>query len=106
LLQSLALICNFKATSDLPQWLSKKEREGLRAFLEKYPTIEQLDRYRFKVDGQQIDFGSALPLPKVPLGWTAIQSNLFGWMANHEWALKIYDDTNKKAWEKMKKELK
>ncbi len=106
LLQSLALICNFKATSDLPQWLSKEEREGLRAFLKKQPSINQLDGYKFKVDGQQIDFSSALPLPEVPLGWRAVQSTLFGWMANHKWALKIYDDTNKKAWEKMKKELK
>lgn len=105
-LQNLALICNFKATSDLPQWLSKEEREGLRAFMEKSPTIEQLDRYKFKVDGQEIDFSSAVQLPEPARGWPAIQGNLIGWLANHQWALKIFDEINKKAWEKIKQELK
>ena len=33
LLQNLTLICGFKATSDLPQWLSEVERGELREFL-------------------------------------------------------------------------
>ena len=34
MLQDLARVCNFKATSDLPQWLTDSEREKLREFLE------------------------------------------------------------------------
>ncbi len=105
LLQNLSLICNFKATSDLPQWLSKEERQGLRAFLEKSSTIEQLDNYKFKIDEQEFDFSSAMPLPKAPRGWIALEGNALGWLANHMWALKINDDMNKKSWEKIKKAL-
>ena len=46
LLQSLALICGFKATSDLPQWLSETEFEELRQFLEAEPAIERLAAQR------------------------------------------------------------
>lgn len=107
LLQDLALICNFKATSDLPQWLSDFEREQLRGFLEAspVPVIEQTGVYTFLVNGKEMDFNSAIPLPEPPQGWSAIKGNALGWLANHGWALKILDNMNKRAWEKMRKGL-
>jgi alpha-galactosidase len=63
LLRDLALLCGFKATSDLPQWLSSSEREALRAFLEASPQVEQTGQAAFQIDGREVDFSSALPLP-------------------------------------------
>ncbi len=105
LLQDLALVCNFKATSDLPQWLSDAEHKQLGGFLEASPVIEQTGTYTFRINGRDVDFNSAIPLPEPPQGWSAIAGNAFSWLANHEWALKINDDMSKKALEKMRKEL-
>ena len=63
LLSDLALVSGFKVSSDLPQWLTRKELDELRAFLESDPMIEQVDAYRFRADGREIDFSPALPLP-------------------------------------------
>jgi alpha-galactosidase len=89
LLQDLALICNFKATSDLPQGLNSDERERLRSFLNAKPVIKQLSRYAFQIDDRIIDFSSAVPLPEKPRGYTAMKAGILGWLANHQWALKI-----------------
>jgi len=105
MLQDLAFICNFKATSDLPQWLSKEEREGLRTFLEKSPTIEQLDNYKFKIDEQEFDISSALILPKPAMGFDIIQGAVIGWLGNQGWALLILDRMGKSSLEKMRKKL-
>jgi alpha-galactosidase len=63
LLRDLVCITNFKATSDLPLWLTPMEREALRAFLKEQPEIEQLARYKFKIDHREVDFSSIIPLP-------------------------------------------
>jgi len=105
LLQDLALVCGFKATSDLPQWLNAAERQNLRLFLESNPDIKQISPCAFQVDGRVVDFGPALALPEIPEGLNAIQSSLMGWLANHGWALKINDRLEKDALEKIKKTL-
>jgi len=56
-LQNLALLTGFKATSDLPLWLDESERRALIAFLEADPKITQMDRYRFRIDQEIVDFG-------------------------------------------------
>jgi alpha-galactosidase len=63
-LRELVRLANFKATSDLPQWLTSAEREALHNFLEEQPAVEQLSRYRFKIDGREVDFSPIMPLPK------------------------------------------
>jgi alpha-galactosidase len=63
LLVDLALICGFKVTSDPPQWLTEQERGELRDFLEADPVIEQVDAYRFRIDGREVDFSPVIPLP-------------------------------------------
>jgi len=62
LLHDLVRITTFKATSDLPHWLKPAERQALRAFLEERPEIEQLSRYRFKIEGREVDFAPIIPL--------------------------------------------
>jgi alpha-galactosidase len=56
-LRDLAFLAGFKATSDLPVWLDEGERRALKAFLEADPHIERLDRYRFRINQQIVDFG-------------------------------------------------
>ncbi|MFT3894137.1 MAG: alpha-galactosidase [Anaerolineales bacterium] len=50
LLQDLALASNFKATSDLPQWMTPTEFESLREFLNAAPKVTRLSRGKFQID--------------------------------------------------------
>ncbi|TKK89249.1 alpha-galactosidase [Herbidospora galbida] len=59
-LQDLAAICGFRAVSDPPSWLNPAELERLRAYLTDRPEIVQESRYRFTVDGREVDFTGAL----------------------------------------------
>jgi alpha-galactosidase len=102
LLQNLALICNFKATSDLPQWLTSDESEHLRAFLESKPTVKQISRYVFKVDDQTVDFDPAMPLPKKLNGMETITAAIAGWLANRGWVLKLIEVMDKSTLEKIR----
>jgi alpha-galactosidase len=89
LLQDLAIICNFKATSDLPQWLNPDERKRFGSFLKANPKIKRLSRYAYQIDGRTVDFSSAVPLPERPRGYAAMKADLLGWFANRKLALKI-----------------
>ncbi|MGB7874522.1 MAG: hypothetical protein WBL25_09070 [Anaerolineales bacterium] len=82
MLADLALVCNFNATSDLPQWLGADEREELRAFLEADPQIERTGRYTFTIDGRKVDFSPAIPLPPPPRGLETLGSAFLGWTSN------------------------
>jgi alpha-galactosidase len=97
LLQDLALICGFKATSDPPQWLSETERNQLYAFLESNPVVERTGRYRFSLDGREVDFGPTMLLPEAAKGLDALASVVMGWLGNQGWALKLFDQQRKRA---------
>lgn len=89
LLQDLALVCNFKATSDLPQWMSSADRTSLREFLNASPAVKRLNRAEFQIDGRSVDFSPALSLPMPPTGLTKVQGALVGWLGNQSLALKM-----------------
>jgi alpha-galactosidase len=82
LLQDLAYICNFKATSELPQWLTTEEREQVEQFLNANPEIEQVGRYVFKLDGRTADFTSAVSLPLWPTGLVTLWATFLGWLGS------------------------
>lgn len=63
LLQDLGMISGFKATSDLPQWLSTSEKGLLRAFLESTPQVHKKRRYEYQIDERMADFRAAIPIP-------------------------------------------
>ncbi len=63
LMRDLALICNFRSTSDPPHWLSAQEREELQTFLEQEVIIEALGNYRYRINGRVTDFHSVIPFP-------------------------------------------
>jgi alpha-galactosidase len=94
LLQNLAHICEFKATSDLTQWLGNDELEQLRSFLNVNPKIERTGRYIFQVDDYTVDFTSATPLPDIPKGLTALWGRLVGWMGDRYFILRMYKILN------------
>jgi alpha-galactosidase len=105
LLQDLASICNFKATSDLPQWLSADEREDLCAFLEANPQVERVGRYTFNIDGREVDFASTAQLPELPGSLDRLGSLILGWVSNQAWALKLFDQLKKSALQKTLKDF-
>ena len=105
LLQDLALICNYKATSDLLQWLSADEREELRAFLEADPQIEHKGYYVFSLDDREVDFNSAMALPDLPRGSDVLRGILVGWFGNQSWAFKIMNKLVKMELQKLRKTL-
>jgi alpha-galactosidase len=94
LLQDLAYVCEFKATSDLPQWLGKDELEQLRSFLNAKPTIERTGRYTFRIDDRAVDFTSATSLPDIPKGLIALWGRLVGWLGDRYFILRLYKILN------------
>ena len=68
-LRDLGFLSHFKATSDLPSWLTRAERQELMDFLSNIPQIEHLERYHFRINERNVDFTSFVSLPgpiKVP----------------------------------------
>jgi alpha-galactosidase len=55
-LQDLAHVCGVRSTSDPPAWLDPIERAALERFLTQQLTVRRLGRYRFSVDGREVDF--------------------------------------------------
>jgi alpha-galactosidase len=94
LLQDLAYVCEFKATSDLPQWLGKEELEQLRSFLNAKPKITQTGRYTFRLNNRTADFTPATSLPKVPKGLIALWGKLVGWLGDRYFILRLYKILN------------
>ena len=90
LLQDLALICKFKATSDLPQWMTTDEYEHLRAYLNLTPAIKQTGRYTFEIDNRNVDFTSATELPQIPTGLAALWGSLLSWLGDFHFVLRIF----------------
>ena len=105
LLRDLASVCGFKATSDLPQWLTNNERESLRKFLDAQPKIKQVSPHVFQLDDRMVDFGSAMPLSEPATGFKALQGNVIGWLGSQGWALKLLDKMQNNTLKKLKKEL-
>ena len=89
-IQDLAHICAFKATSDLPQWMTKNEHEELYSFLDTKRTVSQINRYIFRVDDRNVDFTSAVELPEVPKGLTALWGRIVGWLGDRSSILRLY----------------
>ena len=105
MLQNLALVCKFKATSDLPQWLTEVERESLREFLTSQPEIIQTSRFTFQIDDRLVDFSSAMSLPIAPTGINRLIGMLTGWLGSQPQILSLLDKAGKKKLEKLRQEL-
>ncbi|AIJ18184.1 MULTISPECIES: glycoside hydrolase family 36 protein [Streptomyces] len=60
LLRDLADVCGFRAVSDPPGWLLPEELKAMEAYLTGRPEVRRLGRYRFALDGREVDFGAAV----------------------------------------------
>jgi alpha-galactosidase len=89
LLQDLALICKFKASSDLPQWTTPEERDEIRKFLNANPKIASAERYIFQVDERVVDFTAAAALPEIPKGFASLWGKFLGWLGSFPFVLMI-----------------
>ena len=103
MLQDLAQVCNFKATSDLPQWWSEAEREQVRIFLEQQPAVERTGRYTFRLGNREVDFSPAMALPQArklsPL------TPLILWGGEQKWLIRLLNAGEKSKLEHQKKDL-
>jgi alpha-galactosidase len=59
-LRDLADVCGFRAVSDPPSWLSPDELDSMITYLARRPSIGRVDRYRYTIDGREVDFGTAV----------------------------------------------
>lgn len=105
LLQDLALICGFKATSDLPQRLKPNELDDLLSFLENDTKPIRTGRYAFDLAGRKVDFSEPTELPNPARRLDRLQGLAMGWIASQPWALRIFDQMNQREFEKKRREL-
>ncbi len=105
LLQDLAYTAEFKATSDLPQWLTPEEREHVRIFLENNPKVTRTGRYTFQLDDRRVDFAPAASLPTPPTGLTKLFAAFLGWLGDFHFVLRIFKANDDAALQKRRASL-
>jgi alpha-galactosidase len=103
LLQDLARICNFKTTSDLPQWWTEAERQTVRAFLEQQSTVERTGRATFRLDRREVDFSAAVDVPLVRKKTFSLPFILWG--SEQRWILRLMEDSDNARYEQLKQGL-
>ncbi|MDQ0727373.1 glycoside hydrolase family 36 protein [Microbacterium sp. W4I20] len=59
-LQDCAILSDFRAVSDPPEWLDEEERQAMREFFTGTAETEQVDRYRFRIGSRLVDFEPAI----------------------------------------------
>ena len=97
LLQDLALIADFKGTSDIPAWLTGPERAALRTFLESSPTVRKTGRAKYELDGRQVDFNVHIGLPASKGAFTDLIGMITGGLGNLPVTMKLIDALDKRA---------
>ena len=95
ILQDLAQICNFKATSDIPAWLTDSEMSALRDFLQISPEIRNTGRTTYRIGDRDVDFSAHIGMPSVPGIFTSLQGALLGGLANLPLLMKAFDKLGK-----------
>ncbi|MCX6037896.1 MAG: alpha-galactosidase [Chloroflexi bacterium] len=103
LLQDLAQICNFKASSDIPAWLTDSERSTLREFLESRPEVRKTGRTAYQIGDHEVDFGLHIGMPHLPDTFTNLKGAVLGGLANVPLLMKAFDKLGKNS---LKKTLK
>ncbi len=85
LLQDLGRITGFKATSDLPAWLSDEERHALHSLLESADEVKRTGRYTFTINGREVPPASA-----GNPAWHMVR-----WAADQRWILSLFNKIEK-----------
>jgi alpha-galactosidase len=103
LLQDMAQICIFKASSDIPAWLTDSERSALRDFLESTPEVRKTGRTAYQIGDHEVDFGPHIDMPPLPDKFTNLQGAAIGALANIPVLMKVFDKLGKNSLKKMLK---
>ncbi len=104
LLQYLAQICKFKATSDIPSSLTEVERQSLREFLETTPEIHRVGRTTFQIDNHLVDYESHVGMPVLPDAITYILGEIISRLADIPFVMRLFEYISKLSVEKMLKQ--
>jgi alpha-galactosidase len=99
-LQDLARIADFKASSDVPAWLTETEQAALREFLEHRPDIRKTGRSVYELDGRAVDFSAQTGLPALPDPVMTLIGAIIGGLANVPFLMKIFNGFEKRDLEK------
>lgn len=91
LLQDLAQICDFKATSDIPNWLNEQEIAKLEKFLVTRPVISQINADTFRVGDHLVDYQEYIQMPPNPGMFLSLLGRLVGFLANNLGLLRVVD---------------
>jgi alpha-galactosidase len=91
LLQDMAHICSFKATSEIPAWLTDLERASLHDFLIQDPDIHQTGRIAFQVADHVVDFDQHIGMPPQPTSFMKFQGAILGWLATIPFLFRVLD---------------
>ncbi|MBI5965957.1 MAG: alpha-galactosidase [Chloroflexi bacterium] len=104
-LRDMAYICNFKATSDLPQWMTRNELDELRSFLNATPRVKQTGRYTFQIDDRTVDFTSVVSLPNTKTGLLGLWAAFLGWLGDRQFVLRFFTLLDNRALKKRRASL-
>jgi alpha-galactosidase len=104
LLQDLAAICNFKASSDIPYWLTVSERNALRAYLESSPPIQKIGQAAYRIGGRTVDFSAYIGMPPVPGVFTNLAGAILAGLANVPALMRIFDELGNASVKKILKD--
>ena len=96
LMQDMAEICNFKASSDIPAWLTDSEQAALHRFLESRPQVRQTGRYAYQIGDRAVDFEPFIQMPPRPGPVTNALGALLGGLANIPGMINFVDRLNQK----------
>ncbi len=91
ILQDLAVVCNFKATSDVPAWLTPAELAALRNFLGTSPAVTRLGPQTYSIEDRRVDFAPFIDMPAPPGPVTNLQGAIISGLANIILLEKLFD---------------
>ncbi len=103
LFQDLAQICDFKASSDIPTWMTNAERSALHDYMESSPEVRQIGRTAYRIGNRKVDFGPQIGLPRLPGPFTNFHGSVLGGLANLPALMNAFDKLGKKSLKKMLK---
>jgi len=102
LLQDLSRAAGFKATSDVPSWLTAEERQALKAYLESDETVERTGRTTYRIGGRTVDFAPFIQLPPQPGFFLNLIGAVLGGLASVPVLMNVFDALGRRA---LKKDL-
>jgi alpha-galactosidase len=95
LLQDMTQICKFKASSDIPSWLTDSERTALNSYLESYPEVRKIGQTAYQIGNREVEFGPHIDMPATPGRLNQLQGAVLGELANLPILMKAFDKLGK-----------